>query len=543
MHLIALTQLKTTAAAALMAAIALSGALLPGVAGAAIKDLVFGKAITELEIPVNQSRILVLDDPIHSISIGNPSVADIVVLESRKIHVVGRALGSTNVVISSKIGPTNHYTTFAVQVTHDLDGLKNKLHELMPFERPEVRSAQGAIVISGEASSVAKVEAIVSLAKHYVQSANRYTTASKTAGTQEKDPTTPDVVNLMQVGGPHQVVLEVKVAEISRKALKHMGINLAGYNAGRPFKIGAVNGGAQFPEAYVQSPVDPGVPLFPNDQALSNLNDSLVGPAVQKFMPTMPAIASTGLFASFLGGSSYINMVIDAYKDDGVAKVLAEPTLTALSGESAQFLSGGEFPVPIPGDNNKVQIIFKPYGVGVKMLPIVLDSKRINLSLNVSVSELSNLANITSGVPGSNVSFSIPSLTSRSASSTVEIADGQTIGIAGLISDKLRENINKFPGLGDVPILGALFRSQSFLHEESELVMFVTAHLAKPIAPDKIRLPTDSFVNPNDTEFFLLGLMEGRDKKPNAKLKVAANSSRQIGRPIATGGPNFGHQI
>ena len=112
-----------------------------------------------------------------------------------------------------------------------------------------------------------------------------------------------------------------------------------------------------------------------------------------------------------------------------------------------------------------------------------------------------------------------------------------------MISDKLRENINKFPGLGDVPILGALFRSQSFLHEESELVMFVTAHLAKPIAPDKIRLPTDSFVNPNDTEFFLLGLMEGRDKKPNAKLKVAANSSRQIGRPIATGGPNFGHQI
>lgn len=543
MRLSEITRVLPISAIGLLSFIAVSATLLPQMAHAAIKDLVFGKAITQLEIPVNQSRILVLDDAIHSISIGNPSVADIVVLESRKIHVVGRALGSTNVVISSKRGPSNQYTTFSVEVTHDLDGLKNKLHELMPAERPEVRSAQGAIVISGEASSVAKVEAIILLAKHYVLSANRYTTASKTAGTAEKDATTPDVINLMQVGGPHQVVLDVKVAEISRKALKKMGINLAAYSPGRPFKLGAVNGGAAFPEAFVAGAPDSVIPLFPNDQALSNLNDSYVGPTVQKLMPTIPSIASTGLFASFLGGSSYLNMVIDAYRDDGLAKILAEPTLTALSGESAQFLSGGEFPVPMPADNNKILITFKPYGVSVKMLPIVLDSKRINLSLNVSVSELSNVANVTAGIPGVNATFSIPSLISRSASSTVELADGQTIGIAGLISEKLRENINKFPGLGDVPILGALFRSQNFLHEESELVMFVTAHLAKPISPENIRLPTDNFITPNDAEFFLLGLLEGRDAKSRGKTRFSASSNKVSSQRIASGSPSFGHQI
>ncbi|HFE37294.1 MAG TPA: type II and III secretion system protein family protein [Gammaproteobacteria bacterium] len=521
--------------------------MLSGSSYGAAYDLVFGKAINKMDIPINQSRIMVFDEAIDNISIGNPDIADIVILESKKLYVLGKSLGSTNIVVWSKKIADRQYTTLTVNIVHDIDSLKNHIHDLFPEEKPQIRSAQGAIILSGNISSISKVEAIESLAKQFVKNSIKFDALKKKAEKQSNNgpKNMTEIINLMQVGGPHQVMLEVKIAEVSRTMMQRLGINLSAIQAGRPFKVGAVNGGSSFPNALdAQGKL---VPLFPNDQSWFNLNDAPIGPPVPLYQPTTATIAGAGLFASFLSGNSYFNLVLDASKTNGLAKILAEPTLTALSGESAEFLSGGEFPVPI-WNRDGTTIIFKKYGISVKMLPVVLNSKRINLNLNIGVSELSRDADVTFGVPGSTSTFSIPSLTTRSTSSTLEMMDGQTIGVAGLISDKMRESINKFPGLGDLPILGALFRSQSYIQEESELVMFITVHLAQPINPYDIRLPTDAFKAPSDADFFLFGRMAS-DLSNSADLAALENKknytpkNNKASYPLQTGGPTFGHQL
>jgi pilus assembly protein CpaC len=220
-----------------------------------------------------------------------------------------------------------------------------------------------------------------------------------------------------------------------------------------------------------------------------------------------------------------------------MAKVLSEPTLTTLTGQEAQFLSGGEFPIPVPqgGTSNAITITFKEFGVGVKFLPVVLDSGHINLTLNVNVSELTSNNQVVLSTPGTTSTFLIPSLTKRSASSTIELANGQTIGIAGLINDNVRQFVDKLPGLGDIPLLGALFRSQEYRSGKTELVIFVTPHLARPIAPQQVRLPTDSFVPPDDLEFYLLGRMEGRKGPKPANVAPAV--------PRTTERLRFGHDM
>lgn len=510
---------------------------------AEVFDPTFGNAITHLQIPINHSRVLNLDQTVESVTVGNPDVADIQVLDPQRIHVVAKSLGSTNVVISTK-GGKNNYSTFTVDVTHDLNALKRVLHEIMPEEKPEIRSAQGAIIIAGEVSSPAKVLAIDVLAKQFVKDAKKFEKkAAQGAGAPGESST--EVVNLMQVGGPHQVMLEVKVAEVSRNVLKRLGINMAGLRAGRPWHIGAVNGGASFPNALTQDKLE--IPIFPRTESWLNGNDPVIGPMVRELQPAVPAISAAGLFMSFLSSSSYFSLIIDASKEDGLAKILAEPTLTTLSGEAASFLSGGEFPIPVwtGGSDGRITVVFKEFGISVKFLPTVLDSKRVNLALNVSVSELMDAANLTASIPGSTSSFNIPALSTRSANSTVELMDGETIGIAGLISDKMRETITKFPGLGDVPILGALFRSQQFVQDQTELVMFVTAHLAKPISPNNIRLPTDAFNAPSDLEFFLFGRMEGASAKAdkNSKLDSPTPEEALPNQPNSKAGPTFGHQL
>lgn len=546
-------------------------------AQASVQDPTLGTSVSQLSVPLGQSRILMFNEAIENISLGDPNVADVLVLESRKIYVVGKSLGSTNVVVWGKGLSRDQYTTFKVEVTHDLDSLKKTLHDLMPEENPQVRSVQGAIILTGEVSSPAKVNAIERLAKQFVRNARKFSTADKKEKSgqgqsmninlnqgdakgqgelKSQSDDSGDVVNLLQVGGPSQVMLEVKVAEISRTVLRQMGINLAGMRNGKPWKIGAVNGGASFPNALLK-PGDVEVPIFPPNGGWTSGQTPLIGPPVDVFQPTLPAIANAGLFASFLQGMSYFNIIVDAAKEDGLAKILAEPTLTTLSGEAASFLSGGEFPIPVwTGESDKIAVVFKEFGISMKALPLVLDSKRINLSLDITVSELSDAAAITSGIPLANVAYSIPSLATRSANSTVELMDGQTIGIAGLISDRMREAVNKFPGLGDIPVLGALFRSQDFVRDQTELVMFVTARLAKPMSPRDIRLPTDNFTMPTDAEFFLLGRMQGHSQTDRTDTTAITGSVSSSGVIIETtpvpgtvhqsgtaGEPSFGHEL
>jgi pilus assembly protein CpaC len=242
------------------------------------------------------------------------------------------------------------------------------------------------------------------------------------------------------------------------------------------------------------------------------------GPAIPEFAPGQAGLSQAniqdkGLFFQSLSGNFLFNLVIDAAKDKGLAKVLAEPNLTTMSGQEAKFLAGGEFPIPVPQDFGRTTIEYKEFGVGLVFVPVVLDSGVISLKVNVVVSDLTNQNSLTLPTAATGANFFVPAITKRSANSTVEVQTGQTIAIAGLINESLRETVNKFPGLGEIPVLGMLFRSQEYVKGQTELMIFVTPRLARSFDPQLVKLPTDSFVEPTDLEFYLMGRTEGRKNR------------------------------
>lgn len=460
-----------------------------------------------IQIALNKSRLITLDKNIAEISQGNPSIADFPVdaesaettfVPPNQILIRGKSLGTTNLILWDNKGKV--IKILDIEVTHDLGSLKTKLHEILPNENIGIRSVQKNIVLSGEVSTPLNMQAAVNLAQGFLGSSMALSNNTSSSGggsgssgninlSTNTRPTVdpsrgaiPMVINLMNVGGAQQVMLDVKVAEIDRKLLKGLNVKFSALQVSNAFSIGAVNGGGL-------------------------LNAEGIGGAL-----TNHSFDAGALFLQAISGQFIFNLTIDAANEHHLAKILAQPTLTTLSGQEANFFSGGEFPVPVPQSglsNGTITVQFKKFGIELKFLPLVLDSGRINLNMDVGVSEIES-ANVFSIVPGSNSTYNIPSLTKREASSTLELADGQTMSIAGLISDSLRENINKFPGLGDIPGLGLLFRSSQFLNQQTELVIFVTPHLAKPVLARNARLPTDGFVEPDDVDFYILGRTESR---------------------------------
>jgi pilus assembly protein CpaC len=350
-----------------------------------------------------------------------------------------------------------------------------------------------------------------------VQTAKQTEEFKQGSSSKREDKSVGEIINLLQVGGAQQVMLEVKVAEIARTEVKSLDAQFNSIARGLGnWNVGGVNGGATFPPALF-APGNLQAPVFGSNTLSSGLTQQPYGPAITQFLPTTMSIASQGLFASFLDKNFLFNLALDAAKQEGLARILAEPTLTTLSGQEAKFISGGEFPIPVPQGLNTITIDFKQFGVAVKFLPVVLNSGHINLTLNVSVSELASNNTVTLAVPGTSSTFTIPSLTERSATGVVELSDGQTIGLAGLLSETTSSTITRFPGLGSIPVLGALFRSQSYQKGETELVILITPRLARPLPPGKIRLPTDAYVEPTDMDFFFRGQMEHNGpKKPIA---------------------------
>jgi len=475
----------------------------------------------ELYVPLFKSRIVNVPGGAQRISVGSPDIADIVVISPTQLYVLGKDIGTTNVLLWNS---GNHLIgTISVEVQHDLEDLKRKLAEILPGQAIEVRSTQRSIVLSGHVSDVEKMNAAVRIAEAYraqIQTAANAEVFKQQNNSPRLDKTVGEVINLIEVGGVQQVMLEVKVAELQRSELRSLDARFNSFRNGANWNWGGVNGGATFPafkdqnnlmrpvymSGYGGPTVNSGA--FPPDPtALSHW-----GPPIDYFLPNPLSIADKGLFASFLNHSFLFNIALEAAKNTGMAKILAEPTLTTLTGQEAKFLSGGQFPIPVAGNYGQVGIEYKDFGVGLDFIPTVLSSGHINLKLNISVSELVNTTSLGVNVANANATFVVPSLTARSASGTVELADGQTIGLAGLLNDSLRQSINKFPGLGSVPVLGALFRSQAYQKGDTELVILVTPHLAKPLPKDRIKLPTDSLVEPSDADFYLWGRMQGNAK-------------------------------
>jgi pilus assembly protein CpaC len=474
----------------------------------------------QLTVPLFKSRVLRLDAPATRISVGNPDIADILILRSTQLYVLGKDLGTTNVLVWDSqdrlIGAVN------VEVAHDLENLKEKLFQLLPNETIQVYSSQRSIVLAGEVSSVVAMNAAINVADTYlaqVATATESTQFEQESQSRREDRAVGQVINLMQVGGVQQVMLEVKVAEINRSELKRMNAQFNGVNLSGEWTFGGVNGGATFPDVVFNDPINGRLPVFPDRIAPW-------GPAIDEFAPADMQIANQGIFASFLSADSLFNMALDIAKENRLAKILAEPTLTTLTGAEAKFLSGGEIAIPIPQGDFRTTFEFKEFGVALTFLPVVLGSGLINLRVDIAVSEITRMD------PGSLIPLQ---LGTRKASATVELREGQTMGLAGLINENLREAVEKFPGLGNIPILGALFRSQDFMDQETELVITVTPHLAKAMSPEDVRLPTDNFVEPSDLQFYLLGKLEGR----------ATRSDAGNGAARAAGGMEgtFGHQL
>ncbi|MBS0417242.1 MAG: type II and III secretion system protein family protein [Proteobacteria bacterium] len=459
----------------------------------------------DLFVPLFKSRIVSVPGGAHRVSVGSPDIADIVVISPTQIYVLGKDIGTTNVLLWD--GNNHLIGTIGVEVQHDLEDLKRKLSEILPGEAIEVRSTQRSIVLSGHVDDIEKMNAAVRIAEAYraqIQSTVNAEVFKQQNNSPRPDKTVGEVINLISVGGVQQVMLEVKVAEITRTEVRSLDAKFNSFRQGGNWNWGGVNGGATFPPFKDAQNL-----MYPTFNPTRNG----WGPPVDTFMPNPLSIVDQGLFASFFNQSFLFKLALDAAKNTGMAKILAEPTLTTLTGQEAKFLSGGQFPIPVAASYGNVTVDYKDFGVGLTFIPVVLSNGHINLKLNVSVSDLVDTNVLGVSVANANSTFVIPSLSTRSASGTVELGDGQTIGLAGLLSENLRQSVNKFPGLGSVPVLGALFRSQNYQKGNTELVILVTPHLAKPLPKDKIKLPTDSLVEPSDADFYIWGRMQG-DAKP-----------------------------
>ena len=426
-------------------------------------DLAEVEAVRARKLEIVSGKSIILKSPlaVQRVSVAAPDIADFLLISPKEIYLTGKAAGTTNLTLwqDSEVA-----AIYDLEVTYDLSRLKRQIYELLPEERDlNVISTNDSITLSGRVSSVECLSQAVALAKAYAPEGK--------------------INNLVKVGGIQQVMLEVRVAEMARSVTKRLGINFTGIN-GESFGVSLLNKLTE-----LVRPID------------ANFDSG--GPFVLRVTPTVNALFR------FRAGRITCTGFVDALQGDGLAKVLAEPTLIALSGEQAKFLAGGEFPVPIPQGLGTVAIEYKPFGVGLTFSPTVLRQDRISIKVAPEVSEL----DFTTAIQVSG--FVIPGLTTRRAATTVELNDGQSFAIAGLLRENIVEDIQKFPLLGDIPILGALFRSESFRKSETELVIIVTPHLVKPLDMNKQTLPTDFYVEPSNSEFYLEGLVVGRDgQKP-----------------------------
>ncbi|MEZ9130297.1 type II and III secretion system protein family protein [Vibrio breoganii] len=429
-----------------------------------------GSTIT---IPHHKSTHVKISGKAKKVSLGDPDVLDIVMLKADELFLIGKKLGSTN--LSAWDAQGRLIESMNIEVTHDLNNLKEKLYDFLPNEEILVHSSQDKLILSGLISSQENMNIAIKVAQTY--------SAGKAADESDEEAGEADagVINLMTIGGAQQVTLEVTVAEVQRSLIRRFDSNFHFFQKSGDFTWGISSAGAGLQPA------------------------SGIGGLLE------PVLGSVGTNEfGFLGGlvdsNTLFTFALDIAKENGVAKVLAEPNLTTLSGSRATFLAGGEFPIPVPSDDG-IGIEYKEYGVALDFTPIVLSDQKINLNLNVDVSEIAATGALAynPGNGGTNAAYIVPPTTKRSASSTVELADGQTIGIAGLLNENSRDVANEVPGIGDVPVLGNLFKSKQFVSGETELVILVTPRLAKPIDRNKVTLPTDGFVEPTDIEFYLIG--------------------------------------
>ncbi|MDE2167251.1 MAG: type II and III secretion system protein family protein [Alphaproteobacteria bacterium] len=443
--------------------------------------------------------ILKLDRPAGNIFVADPKIADVEVKSPTIIYLLGKQAGTTTLFALDK--HDNVLINSPIEVHTDAAGLQRALDQLVPGNQIQARPVDNSIVLQGDIKSPAQGADIQQIATRYV------------------DP--KQLVNKMQLVAPNQVSLHVRVVEVKRTVEKQFGIDWFNAVNDGTTAFGLVTGGAAITGA--STTVTKIAPLLPGSttQFFNTQGTPLIGGS-----------PNNTYFGTNQGHAS-INGLLTALEDQGLISILAEPNLTAISGQKASFLAGGEFPVPVPqsgtGGSAVVTIDYKKFGVSLSFIANILSDGRISLHVAPEVSQIDTSTEIqVAGV-------TVPGLTTRRAETTVELASGQTFAIGGLLQNNLTQQLNKFPWLGDVPILGQLFRSEAFQRNESELVILVTPYIVKPVN-GPMSTPLDGFQTPTDADMIFHGEMNGPQTQPPTRpvpTPAAAMTTLPDGRKAA----------
>ena len=415
----------------------------------------------QIRMETGQTRLLHTSSKVVRVSVADPNVADVQVVTPQQILVTAKAVGYTHLIVW---GANEEPLVMAVSCSRNLDELRAQFKELFPGENIHVSAISDLVVLSGTVSDLRLPARAAEVAALHSER----------------------LANLIQVTGDQQVQLDVRFAEVSRGGLRKSGVNFLWRDSQRGHVAG-ISTSSNPPGQYLR-----GIP--------GTGTDAPAPPSV----PGPDAGDAFNLFFSTGLSSFPFSAILSILAEEGLAKTLAEPTLVALSGQEAQFHAGGEVPILSGQGLGSVSVDYKKFGVQLKFTPTVLSDRNMSLKLGIEVSELDASAGVV--VSG----FLVPGFRTRSSDTTVRLRDGQSFAIAGLLSDATRSSVSKVPGLGDLPILGALFRSTAYQRDETELLMVVTAHLVRPLQPDDVPpLPgEDEFNDPNDFELFLFGKLE-----------------------------------
>lgn len=435
----------------------------------------------QINLSEGKSTLMRLPSPASRLSVGDARIADVILLNPSEVYMLGKSVGSTNLILWNK---ANDATIIDIAVGVDTAALRAHIGLLIPGEKSIIiTTAADTVILSGTVSDVVKADQAIAIANAYVQRSARGAQAGRASGGAAPAAGTapaaaapaggagsggqssaPKVVNMMSIAAPQQVMLEVKVAEVSKSLVDQLGASVSLSRSG------------SWSTALLSN-------LLTNSPSILGATHNHNGDTVK----------------------------FDAQKRDGLIKVLAEPNIMAISGQDASFLAGGKIFIPVSQTNQNgvatITLEEKEFGVGVKFTPTVLEGGRINLKVLSEVSDL-NKEGVGITATGINTTAILPSFTTRRASTTVQLFDGQSFAIGGLIKNNVTTNIKAVPGLGEVPVLGALFSSNDFQTDRSELVFIITPHLVKPL-PLAYKLPTDAYVQPSRAEFFIGGKMEG----------------------------------
>lgn len=455
-----------------------------------------------VEVPVNKSQVLTADRTIGKALIGNSEIADVLPISERSVYVLGKKLGTTSLTLYDR--GNRVIAVMDIAVGPDVEGLRRQISQLVPGQEIDARISNENIILSGMVNDPGAADRVAQIAKAY-------------AGDK--------VINLVSLGASQQVMLEVRFAEINRQLGEKLGVSGFGLSRGGSFSGAVGEGAGLIPGSTTTSTT---TTIGPNGTTVSSTTtgtpDKLVLGAISD---------AFGVFQkAFRIGSLDIDATLDVLERRGLAKTLAEPTLITLSGERASFLAGGEFPIPViqssggaGGDgNNAITVEFKPFGVSLGFTPTVLGDKVINMVVEPEVSSIDPSASVT--ING----LVVPGLQTRRASTTVELRDGESFAIAGLLRRDFQTTVRQLPLLGSIPIIGTLFRSSSFQKGETELLIVVTPRLVSPLRPEQVRLPTDRIDDPHPLDV----LNTGEGYRPKAlPPQPAAPASATGGTPQA----------